>query len=118
VRDVARFVVSRILEDPGAGREKILTLASCRPASILEIRKLVEDALDRRLYLSFARARSNVEDITFRPTTMPAGWNPSPLKTNIGFIAQTFLAAGGNAASPSGSSRFPNPPNRAGRQGG
>jgi UDP-glucose 4-epimerase len=118
VRDVARFVVSRILESPGNAREKIVTLASCRPASILEIRKLVEDALDRRLYVSFVPAQSNREDITFRPTTMPAGWNPSPLKTNIGLIARTFLAAGGPVASPSWSSRFPGPIDGAGRPGG
>jgi len=114
VRDVARHVVSRILDSPGAAREKIVTLASCRPASILEIRKLVEDALDRRLYLSFAPTPSNREDITFRPTTMPAGWTPSSLKTNIGLIARAFLAAGRPLASPS----FPGPADGAHRHGG
>jgi len=117
VKDVARYLVSRILESPGIAREKVVTLASCRPASILEIRTLVEDALNRRLYLSFAPAPSNREDITFRPTTMPAGWIPSPLKTNIGLIARTFLAEGGPAAPPSSGPRFPGPSHGAQRQG-
>lgn len=116
-RDVARFVVSRILEIPGIGREKIVTLASCRPASILEIRKLVENALNRRLYVSFVPAQTNREDITFRPTTMPAGWVPSPLKTNIALIAQTLLAAGGRVASPSWNPRFPGSRDGAGHPG-
>jgi len=115
VGDVARFVVSRILEGPGIAREKVVTLASCRPASILEIRKLVEDALDRRLYVSFVPTQSNREDITFRSTTTPAGWVPSPLQTNIGLIARSFLAAGGPAASPSWSARLAAPGHGAGR---
>lgn len=103
VRDAARFVVSRLLGDPGIARESVVTLASCRPASILEIRKLVEDTLGRRLYVSFAPGQTNREDITFRTATMPPGWSPSPLKTNVGLIARARLAAGGPAASPSAS---------------
>ena len=94
VGDVARFVVSRILEDPDIPREPILTLASGRPASILEIRKRVEERLGRRLFISYVRDQNNREDITFAPGTMPAGWRPSDLATNIGLIASDFLASG------------------------
>jgi len=94
VGDIARFVVSRILADPEVAREPILTLASGRPASILEIRKRVEERLRRRLFVSYVRDQSNREDITFAPGMMPADWRPSDLATNIGLIANDFLASG------------------------
>ena len=93
VEDVATFLAHQI-RSADSTDPTILTLASFRPASLLEVQRLVEQALDRPLYVSYALAPSNDMDITFSPGLCPSGWAPRDLFSSIREICRDALTEG------------------------
>jgi len=93
VEDVATFLARRIRG--GDSRDlPVVTLASFRPASLAEVQRLVEQALGRRLYVSYALAPSNDMDITFSPGLRPPGWAPRDLFSSVRDICRDALTRG------------------------
>lgn len=83
--DVADFLVEDLLfrETAAPG---LMTLASGRPVSIYEARRLIEGISRTRVFVTFARHGLNAEDITFSPSLHPAGWRPGDLRTNVAVL--------------------------------
>jgi UDP-glucose 4-epimerase len=90
--DVAEFVARRILESPDRRDVSKAILASSRPASILEVRKMVEDRLGYSIYVACARDGGNRDDITFSSSSRPPNWSPSDLKTSVSAVYRDALS--------------------------
>jgi nucleoside-diphosphate-sugar epimerase len=95
--DVASFIAERMAEDADDGVE-IAFLARCRPCSLLEVQRLVEQTLARKLHVSYSAIAENAEDITFSPDTAPPRWRPSDIRANIGMIFRDAICHGTLAA--------------------
>lgn len=80
--DIGHFIARRILADEG-DQELPEILASGRPASILEIRVLVERILGRRIQVSFEISKENASNITVAPSVLPEDWRPRALETGL-----------------------------------
>lgn len=80
--DVGTYIARRIHDDHLPHRSVCL-LASGRPASINEIRHLVQKATQRPAYLRFLGTSTNADSNTYAAAALPRGWNPSSLHVNI-----------------------------------
>ncbi|MGH9441774.1 MAG: NAD-dependent epimerase/dehydratase family protein [Thermoanaerobaculia bacterium] len=89
--DVAGFAARRILSVRPQAEISEETLASGRPTSILEARKLVEDVLRHAIFVSHSTDPSNRADITFSPGLRPRGWRPGRLETHLRILSQQAL---------------------------
>ncbi len=98
--DVVRFLADAIA-DSGTRCEAVATLASARPASILEIQRMIESGLRRRAYLVFSTSRADRADITYSPALAPPGWRPADLSSTVHRICREAL--GGRRDRPWGS---------------
>ena len=104
IDDVASYIADRLLDDDDE-MSRVLFLARARPCSLFEVQHIVEEAMGRKLYVTW-RAAENAEDITFAPSILPRRWLSSDLRANIGRIYRDLLrdglaggfAAGRNAA--------------------
>jgi len=84
--DVGRFLAIKSLDRPLSSSLSREILASARPTSILEVRKIVEDLIGYPVFVSFDPRPENRENITFSASTHLPGWTPGDLKTNIAAI--------------------------------
>ncbi len=91
--DVARFIVSRIYSEQASAGP--LMLVSARPASIFEIRHLVEKATRRRSYVQCAHA-DNAASMSFSKLALPRGFVPADLEVNIRRVARSPLIHDGS----------------------
>lgn len=83
IEDLASYLAAALTAGDEAERAKTVVLSSCKPCSILEVRKLVEDALGRRIYVSVSREAANDEHITFAPGAVPPDWRSTDLGTSV-----------------------------------
>ena len=82
--DVGIFVAKEILKTVPYATNKPLCLASSKPSSIFEIRKIIEDMLMRKIYISFDPKPTNALDITYSPSLIPSViWNPIDIRTGV-----------------------------------
>jgi hypothetical protein len=51
----------------------------------------VEEAIGRKLHVSYSANAANAEDITFSAATAPAGWRPSDIRANVGMILRDAI---------------------------
>lgn len=93
VDDVAHFVVSK-LKPINSPTNNVFMLVSGKPSTIQEIQKIVEDEIKHKLYVNFLLNPSNEVDISFAPTIIPNGWQPSSLRHNISLIYADALSSG------------------------
>lgn len=94
VDDVARFLAAAMLDRDERSRDSVSTLASAKPSSILEIQRIVESTLRRRLFVSYSNSASNSEDITFSPDLLPPGWSPSDVRSSVRRIYEDAVSRG------------------------
>jgi UDP-glucose 4-epimerase len=82
--DVGRFVAA----DLGATAAGLVIhlLAAGRSATLLEVQRLIEAAIGRRLYVTYAADPSNAADVTFSPRALPAGWEPLDLGCGVRLV--------------------------------
>lgn len=82
--DIGRFIAQRVFsESPKSTDLETLLLASGRPASVFEIINTVEDVVQVPLYLKINANPDNALDNTFRPSALPPGFLPTPLRQAI-----------------------------------
>jgi len=93
VEDAAGHIGGRILAEEGS-TGAVSILASSRPASIHEIRSIVQRATNRPSYVYCAN-RENAAHITFARSALPAGFAPSMLETCAGRILLDAMSKGG-----------------------
>jgi UDP-glucose 4-epimerase len=81
--DVGRFVADRLVTDAaGCGCRNYL-LATGRPASILEISRLVERVSRKPVLFRLDDSFGNHENMTFHHAALPAGWSPISVDAGI-----------------------------------
>lgn len=96
VEDVATFV-ARVALAGGEGRDgETAILASTKPSSLHEIKRLVETVLASPIYVTYSTERTNSADITFSPGVVPRGWQATDLQANVYKLYRR--AVGGGAA--------------------
>lgn len=93
IADVASYITDRLFDDQ-ENDASVVFLARARPCSLLEVQRLVEEALGRKLHVSYAMGAENAEDVTFAPATTPPNWHPSDLRGNVGIIYRDALSRG------------------------
>jgi len=80
--DIGRYMARTIMERAGPA-EQVLLLASGRPASIFEVIERVRERVERPLLLQLDAHPSNVRDMSFLPSALPAGWRAASLVSGI-----------------------------------
>jgi nucleoside-diphosphate-sugar epimerase len=101
IGDVASFIAARLIADAGddaADDAPTVFLARGRPCSLFEVQHLVEQAIGRKLHVSYSASAENAEDITFAPDIGPPRWWPSDIRANIGMIVRDAISHGAPAA--------------------
>ena len=95
--DIGHYLARRIVDPepapdhpPGA---MTFLLASGRSASVFEVIERIRERIERPLLLQFDPHPSNVRDMSFLPSALPADWQPTPLASGISRIV-TFLRSG------------------------
>lgn len=88
--DIGRYMAGRILEPGGAGPVETMLLASGRAASVFEVIERIRERMDRPLLLQFDPHPSNVRDMSFLPSALPADWQATSLVSGIAGIAIFF----------------------------
>jgi UDP-glucose 4-epimerase len=86
--DIADFAARRI-SSADTGSRSTQLLASGRPASIHEIRRIVELKLGRPSYVQLSGQPANRLDTTFL-VERPAGWHPTELSAAISLVMSRF----------------------------
>ena len=86
-KDIASFLVRNVLSPKKSGAH---FMVSGRPRTILEIRQMVEQVLNKRLYLQYEINRKNTSNITFRKELVPLDLFPSDMLTNFYQLRNNF----------------------------
>lgn len=93
--DIGHYVARRIVTPEPEPSPAALTylLASGRSASVFEVIERIRERIERPLLLQFDPHPSNVRDMSFLPSALPADWQPTPLASGISHVT-TFLRSG------------------------
>lgn len=91
--DVGRFVAADL--NATAAGMVIHLLAAGRSATLLEVQRLIEATINRRLYVTYAADLSNAADVTFSPQALPAGWEPLDLGCGVRLVCQDAVGRAG-----------------------
>lgn len=92
VDDLARYVAAKALNGiDGESRGGLFWIVSGKPASIFEIRCIVESILRHPLYLVFQFDPENSCDITFAPQLRLPDFHAMPLRTGISLVHQYLI---------------------------
>lgn len=93
VDDIGRYVAQVMLSESDAALRTEFLVSGC-PTSILEIVRVVEHILSRKLYVNYEISASNSRDITFAAACRaPAPWATEDLATTIRQIYRQQLAS-------------------------
>lgn len=94
VHDIGLYIASKLLYSDPFSQHPVEFLVSGRPTTILEISRLIEQALGRKLYVHFNASPDNSRDITFAPNVVPPQpWRTSDLATTIRMICRQYISA-------------------------
>lgn len=85
VSDIGRFVAQTIAFRTGPSQ--IHFLASGKPTSTLEVIKLIERVMQRRISVQFELTADNTEPNTFQAAARPDHWNPTTLEVGVNITA-------------------------------
>lgn len=94
--DIGHYLARRIVAPGMDGPDPdVLTflLASGRSASVFEVIERIRERVERPLLLQFDPHPSNVRDMSFLPSALPADWQATPLASGISRIV-THLRSG------------------------
>jgi hypothetical protein len=70
-------------------------LVSGKPSSIYEIKRIVEDMLNKKIYVAFQSAYDNSSDITFSTEILPNDWHPIDIRTAARKVYSAWRVCGG-----------------------
>jgi UDP-glucose 4-epimerase len=104
VEDVASFLAKELLDLGHSNPVDMGILASGKPTSIIEVRQIVECAINRKLYVTYSPEVCNGADTTFSSDALPARWRFSPLSWTARRICADAVC-GGVASRPQGGTR-------------
>lgn len=92
--DIGRFIGQQVIAEHTDNKPYFYLLGTARPASIFEIRQLIERQIQRKIYLQFRPDSSaNTGNITLNSIALPRNWQASPLATGIAQVHQQLLRA-------------------------
>lgn len=82
--DIGRYISAQVFApSPQLSDVRTVLLASGRPASVFEIIRTVEDVVKTPLYLNIEANPENALNNTFKPSALPPGFFPTPLRQGI-----------------------------------
>lgn len=90
VQDVSRFMSRQILATPLLTQVQTHILASARPASIINIKHLVEVAIGRQIYVNYHPQPSEYAHNSFMASALPSDVCITSLETGIRMIHQNL----------------------------
>lgn len=85
--DVGHYIARRIAAPEDRAEMQVLLLARGRPASVFEVIERVRERVERPLLLQFDPHPSNMQDMSFLPSALPADWQATSLVAGISRIA-------------------------------
>ncbi|WJS87009.1 NAD-dependent epimerase/dehydratase family protein [Paracoccus sp. TOH] len=91
--DIGHYIARSILKSGSGEPVETRLLASGRPASVFEVIERVRERMGRPLLLQFDPHPSNVRDMSFLPSALPADWQATSLASGIAGIV-TFFRSG------------------------
>ncbi len=94
VEDIANFLANALLTDVAEPIPTPYVLGSGKPSSISEIKRYVELALERKIYVNYSLDLTNSEDIIFSPKVFPLDLHPSDLQATIRHICDDAMSTG------------------------
>ena len=86
--DVSRFVVRTVVL--GKPLNGPVVLASGKPETVENVKRYVEFSLNRKVYSRYLYTPTNDAHTCILPTTLPDGWIPSYMKSNIDRILSNY----------------------------
>lgn len=92
--DIGSYIARAIAENDGDQNNSIVHLASGKPSSIFEIKHIVEQILNKKIYMAFTNSGENSSDITFSRTILPNCWYPVDMRTAVRSIYSTWKEQG------------------------
>lgn len=87
--DIGKYIGNKIIEnnlDPGS-----YLLASGKPTSILEVKKLIEDIIGRKIFIKYNIDKSNYRDICFQKKQLPENLDIIGLNVGIKNVYYNWL---------------------------
>lgn len=87
--DIGQHIAKRIISNANQGRIEIL--ASGRPMSILQLKIIVEQVINRKIYICTSTSNTNSEDITFDASSLPADWRPTEINLGVRKVYADFF---------------------------
>jgi nucleoside-diphosphate-sugar epimerase len=90
--DVGRFIAAEILTPEEIKGPCIRFLVSGKPSSILEITRVVEELLCRKLYLSYALMPQNALHNTYSRTAVPHNWRSASIREGIQTVLRNLIS--------------------------
>ncbi len=92
--DIGRIISKQVLAPLISEKTGVYFLGTARPASIFEIRQLIERRIQRKIYLQFRPDLSaNTGSITLNPRALPTDWQALPLISGIAKVHRQLLGA-------------------------
>lgn len=88
-RDIGEHIAKRIGSNGTPG--SIEFLASGKPTSILQLKLIVEQVINKKIYICCSSSNANHEDITFDANSLPADWQPTEINLGIRKIYLDFF---------------------------
>ncbi len=83
VEDVSRFIVRESLFKSFSNKIRTYVLASARPATIMNIKQIVESTVGRKIYLTYHPVPSELAHNSFMPSALPLNFSITSLETCI-----------------------------------
>lgn len=87
--DIGQHIANRITSNNTSG--SIEMLASGKPTSILQLKLIVEQIINKKIYICCSSSKANHEDITFDVNGLPVDWQPTEINLGIRKIYNDFF---------------------------
>jgi UDP-glucose 4-epimerase len=93
--DVGAYIARSIETEKHGRAARLVHLASGKPSSIHEIKRIVEDMLNKKIYVAFQTTYDNSDDITFSTEILPHDWHPIDIRTAARSVYNAWKERGG-----------------------
>jgi len=87
--DIGQHIANRITSNNTPGSIEIL--ASGKPTSILQLKLIVEQIINKKIYICCSSSEANNEDITFDANGLPVDWQSTEINLGIRKIYNDFF---------------------------
>jgi UDP-glucose 4-epimerase len=89
--DLGRFIATEILAQSKQSGFTRKFLVSGKPCSILEVSRVAEELLGRKLYFTFALGPQNALHNTYHPSAVAEGWRSASLREGIQSVLRGMM---------------------------